>query len=49
MFSVLVNDGYRYEYAATIVAKSVKEARAFWLSKCAPSQSDFRVSKVKGQ
>lgn len=46
-FDILVNNGYNYEYAATVEATTWRRARIAWMKRCAPSQRDFKVVEVK--
>lgn len=47
-FDILIFNGYTYEYETTIEAKSVNEARKYWIENSSPSQRyKFKVRKVK--
>lgn len=46
-FDILVNNGFRYDYYATIKAKSVFDARAKWKARGDWTAESFKVRKVK--
>lgn len=45
-WAVLVNNGYSFEYEATIEAKSVADARKIWKRRGDHMTVNFRVTKV---
>ena len=44
-FSILVNNGYRYEFECVIEAASVADARRIWKLRGDWKTDDFRVSR----
>jgi hypothetical protein len=47
LFEIHISNGFRKEYHSEIEANSVRDARAKWLSRCAPSQRDFSVRESR--